>query len=289
MIDLAVMVIRPFGAPDAPAVSALHNAIYADDQHTPASFRRYAAAGSVWMLVDDDVVGYAAVSSIPGLDGVYNLDGGILPAHRRRGLGDRLLRHVLRAAPALNIGQLSHCVTDPDSPAARFLRRRNFFIEHEEWLMALSPLPPCFPAPLSVDQIQTHPLPAPLFCQLYDQSFGGAPWCQPYRREEVEDRLDDPNDILFLFMNEQPIGFAWLQGEWIEPMGIVKEEWRQGYGRILLLAALQKLKQRGAVQARIGVWGSNQAAIRLYQSVGFQRQQTLTYLAYELATQIQTR
>jgi ribosomal protein S18 acetylase RimI-like enzyme len=224
---------------------------------------------------------------VPGLDRIYNLEGGILPQYRRQGLGSRLLHHVLHEAPALNIRQLSYCITDLDSPTARFLRQHNFFIEHEEWLMHLSPLLRHPPDPLPDCQIQTRHSPIHRFRQLYEQSFGGTPWYQPYSREEAEEALDDPADILFLIKNERPVGFAWLQGKaqeaTIEPIGIVKEEWGKGYGRTLLLAALHELKQRGAAQAHIGVWRSNHAAIRIYQSVGFQHQQTLTYLACHIA------
>lgn len=237
----------------------------------------------VWLIeAAGGVVGYTAVYPVPGLDRVYNLDGGILPAHRRQGLGSHLLQHVVAEAPTLNIRQLSCCVTDLASPAAHFLRHHHFFIEHEEWLMRLSPLPLRTPSPLPHCQVQILPSPAPLFRQLYDQSFGGTPWYQPYSQEEVENTLENPDDVLFLLQDNQPIGFAWLQGESIEPIGIVKEEWGKGYGRILLLAALHELQQRGVTQAHIGVWCDNHPAVHLYQSVDFQHQQTLTYLAFDV-------
>jgi ribosomal protein S18 acetylase RimI-like enzyme len=241
------------------------------------------ATQHVWLLEDGGrVVGYTAVSPVPGLESIYELSGGILPEKRRQGLGSHLLQHVLHEANRLNIRQLSHCVTDLDSPAAHFLRRHHFLIEHEEWLLHLSPLPPRTPAPLPSCQLQTRHSPTSLFRHLYDQSFGGTPWYQPYSEEEVENSLDDPGDILFLFKDDQPVGFAWLQSEQIEPIGIVREEWEKGYGRYLLLAALHKLKQRGADQAKIGVWRTNHAAVHLYQSVGFQCWQTLTYLAFDI-------
>ncbi|MCP4425482.1 MAG: GNAT family N-acetyltransferase, partial [Chloroflexi bacterium] len=117
------------------------------------------------------------------------------------------------------------------------------------------------------------------FRALYDQSFGPAPWYQPYSADEVDATLENPADILFLFKDDASIGFAWLQKEAIEPIGIVPGERGRGYGRFLLLAALHKLKQRGAAQAQIGVWRENETAVSLYQSFGFQHQKTLAYLA----------
>ena len=103
-------------------------------------------AQRVWLLEEaGQMVGYTAVSAIPGLNDIYELTGGILPAKRRQGLGSCLLQHVLHEAPGLNIRQLSHCVTDLASPAAHFLRTRR---------MAAAPFSPaplrlCFPAQLS--------------------------------------------------------------------------------------------------------------------------------------------
>ena len=283
VINSAPMKIRRRQKRDTVVLKYLHQAI---NPTQPFPLTRH-----LWLIEDGgDVVGYTAVHPVPGLDRIYNLEGGILPSYRRRGFGSRLLQHILHEAPNLNIRQLSYCVTDLNSTAAHFLRHYNFFLEHEEWLMNLSLLLPRSPAPLLSCHLQTHPAPSRLFCELYDLSFGNMPWYQPYSREEVEGSLKAPEDILFLFKYEQPIGFVWLQGDAqgaaIEPIGIVQGEWGKGYGRFLLLAALHTLKERGAAQARIGVWRSNQAAVHLYQSVGFQHQQTLTYLAYNIPNQL---
>ncbi|MEW5988354.1 MAG: N-acetyltransferase, partial [Chloroflexota bacterium] len=83
------------------------------------------------------------------------------------------------------------------------------------------------------------------------------------------------------------VGFVWTRqldahaGE-IEPLGVRPAYQRQGYGRALLLAGLRQLAKRGAERAQLGVWVENTAAIHLYQSVGFQRLQTITYLALNL-------
>ena len=272
------MGIRLCAKRDAAAMRAVHKAIYPDDRAMPD--------GRSWLMWDGEkVVGYTAVASVPGLGGVFSLAGGVIPAYRRQGAGSRLLHHVLRHASSLGIKQLSHAVTDLNSPAAHFLRRHGFFIEHEEWLLRLPNLQTrqltyAIPANLRVHPLT--PSPVHLFRTLYDRSFGGAPWYQPYSQAEAAETLDDPNDILFLFKDGHAVGFAWLQGEMIEPVGVVKEEQGQGYGRTLLLAALHKLKQRGVKQVKIGVWRENVTAVHLYQSLGFQREKILTYLALDL-------
>ncbi len=127
----------------------------------------------------------------------------------------------------------------------------------------------------------------PLLLRLYEASFSGLPWDQPYSAAEVAALLREPEDILFLQRGDEQIGFAWLQMERdeigvIEPLGIVRGRQGQGYGRILLQTAVRELARRGAARAQIGAWLENEAAIGLYTSLGFAHYQTTTYLAYDL-------
>jgi ribosomal protein S18 acetylase RimI-like enzyme len=66
-------------------------------------------------------------------------------------------------------------------------------------------------------------------------------------------------------------------------LGIVKDRQGQGYGKTLIQASLARLAQRGCNRVEIGLWKDNTAALNLYRSEGFKRQQTLTYLARDLA------
>jgi ribosomal protein S18 acetylase RimI-like enzyme len=129
---------------------------------------------------------------------------------------------------------------------------------------------------------------ASLFNRLYDESFASMPWYQPYQsNQEVIAELNDPANLLFLWRGNEPIGFAWLRWNGsdsveIEPVGIIYNYRGKGLGRALLLQALHQLKQLGAEIVRLGVWKSNATAVRLYQSLGFERQFQLIYLARKL-------
>ena len=64
------------------------------------------------------------------------------------------------------------------------------------------------------------------FRQLYDDSFRGLPWYQPFSsNNEVAAELVDADDLLFLEHNYKQVGFLWMHisdeisGE-IEPLGI---------------------------------------------------------------------
>ena len=101
----------------------------------------------------------------------------------------------------------------------------------------------------------------------------------------VASDLVDPADILFLLRENQPIGFLWLhwsklgQAE-IEPVGILPGYQGRGFGRGLLLSAIQMSAEQGASRVKIGFWRQNEVAGRLYHDLGFKYESSLTYLAY---------
>ena len=241
------------------------------------------------MAQDDALVGYMAVAPLPGLTNIYEIDGGIIPDKRRQGLGSRLFQQVIIDLRRLTTDpiQLSYCIAEPNSPVAHFLHHHAFFTEHEELLLTMSD------GTLAVSDesvaIRHYLWPDAIrhFLALYEQSFSAHAWYQPFSVDEMEMTLDDPHDILFLQDDDTPIGFAWLRlhengvGE-IEPIGVLPAYQGQGNGRCLLIHAIQTLQKRGARQITLGVWANNQPALHLYQSLGFQHTQTLTYLARNL-------
>ncbi len=288
------MHIRAYETADAVHLAAVHHMVCPDrPPHTPASFQRHlahilATGGRAWVIADaDELAGYATVSPVSGLEGVVELEGLISPAWQRQGLAGRLLDHLIEQLTGTAVRQLSCCVSSADSPAARFLRRHHFFVEHEEWLMILADLAELPPMPAANLRSFSRSLAITEFCALYQQSFAGFPWYQPYTPAEVAAALDEPADLCFLVLQGKPAGFVWTHrvdrrlGQ-IEPLGVMAPLRGQGHGRTLLLAGLHQLAGQGCQAVNIGLWRDNQVALNLYKSLGFQHQQTLTYLAYNL-------
>jgi mycothiol synthase len=286
------MEIRSYWVEDAAKLCLIHNQISGDRPITAADFHAdLSAYEHAWVgVVEGVVVGYTAVTAVPGLPHVRVLQGFIDPAWQRQGWGSRLLQHLmadLRAFPNL---RLSHCTDDTESAAYHFLRHHEFFIEHEEQFLVL-PLPPYPLAPALPHGCRLRTLPRSQaitqFMHLYDQSFGPHPWYQPYSAAEVAALLYRPQDLLFLYCGDEPIGFAWAKmveqgvGE-IEPVGVLSSWQGRGYGRFLLQSAIHNLASRSADNIHIGTWAENAAALHLYRSLGFQPDYTLTYLAYDL-------
>lgn len=288
------MKIRAYHVADTAVLSHIHNQTHAV-MHTPESFARYVADmsvgdGRIWVITDtqDIIVGYAIIAPVPGLPDQGEIDGAIAPDYQRQGYGSYLLQHILDHLHHGSICQISHCVSAVDTTAAHFLRHHGFVTEHEEWILARPHLHDLPSLPVRSDcrsaTFSTRSRTIRTFCDLYERSFHAYPWYQPYTSDEVAMTLDAPQDVLFLRRDDIPIGFAWLHvrggvGE-IEPFGIVEAWQGQGYGRILFVAALHQLIARAATSAQIGAWRNNQPALHLYQSLGFQYDHTLTYLAH---------
>ena len=285
-------VISPYDSAWAGALSAGWRAAQPEQSQTARELDNRCRAllqmnGRIWtLLVNGQAAGLALAGPVPGLPGLFELDGFVAPDWQRRGLGSRLLARVKADMAGTAVGQLSHAVTDMDSPAARFLRQNDFAVEHEEWLLRKPDLSPVAPPPHPELTWGTLPRAQAIhqFCALYDRSFAPFPWYQPYTAPEAAAELAEAHDLLFLRRGAAFIGFAWLRwpdegvGQ-IEPLGIVAGEQGKGYGRFLLNVALHQLAERGATQAQIGTWVENETAVALYQSVGFRHQETITYLA----------
>ena len=288
--------IHQAGPGHAPTLFVVHAAITAADagqllNWTQEMEERLETGGHAWTIGDDrrKPVGYAHIDPVSGLPGVYELSGGIMPAGRKRGLGTRLLHHVQHAARHTGARQLSARAARLEDETAAFLLRRGFIIEHEECLLQrdnLRDLPPVPDAPPG--QLATYPRDRAIveFCRVYDESFRGAPWSQPYTAAEVALLLNDHDDLLFMEVDGRPVGVAWcetlLNGRGrVEPLGIIHSFQGQGYGRRLLLAALHRLRRRAFV-LEIGTWRQNSVALNLYKGLGFLEVDHWYYLACDL-------
>lgn len=293
MISFSPDEIRSSGPEDVAALFVVHAAITPTDTGqllawTQALEERLESGGRAWAVGRGRrLAGYAVVDPVPSLPGVYDLEGGIVPARRRRGRGTRLLRHVQREAGKVDMGQLSCRVAGLEDETARFLLKRDFYVEHEECLLELSKLDDLPPLPVELTgELRTFP-PAQAvgeFGRVYEESFSGTPWSQPYTEAEVAAALARPEDLLFAVVEGITVGVVWHElladgrGR-IEPIGIARRHQGQGVGRGLLLAALRDLRRRGARSVEIGLWRTNTVAMNLYKSLGFLEVGNWYYLA----------
>lgn len=247
---------------------------------------------NVWLVEGNGAIwGYLVTRPVPGLAHIAEIDGYVSPDKRGQGFGTNLLNTAQTDLKDTCITQLSYCITSLDTPTARFLQNRGFFVEHEEWEMSLAlegeSEIELFPAGYTT---RTHPAPyaASLFRTLYDACFRHTPAYQPYQSDaEVLAELRNEVELLFLYHNDVPIGFVWMRqprpgcGE-IEPIGIIPSYQQQGHAFRLLHTCLKQSYQQGQKHIQLGVWQTNIPAIKLYKRLGFQKTAHSIYLAYNL-------
>ena len=296
MTPFASYEIREIRPDETAALFVAHAAIDPTDAGQLLSWtqgleERLETGGRAWVAARGRrLAGYAVADPVPGLPGAHDLSGGVVPARRRQGLGTMLLRHIQEAAAGVGIRQLSCRVADVEDETARFLLRREFRIEHEECLLVLddfSTLPPLAEEPHLELAVFPREEAVAHFLQVYDDSFFGLPWSQPYSEAEVVAALARPDDLFFAVVGGRPVGVIWHEmmsaevGR-VEPLGVGREHQGRGLGRRLLLAALADLHHRGAQEVQIGVWRENHAAMTLYKSLGFAEIDNWYFLAYDV-------
>lgn len=291
----AVNLVSPYKRQDAGTLAAIYNRAFPAKKLGALLFSHHLEAidgndGRIWTIRENrTLVGYGQISPVPGLEGVFDLQGCIDPDRQRHGFGRMLLDQIIRDLGGNGRFELSHAVPSLDTPAARFLTSQGFIVEHTERRLRLQnpeslpavPLPPDF-------RIVTYEQETAVrhFRAAYDAIFQGLPWYQPYTEDwEVVIELPNSADLLFLAHEEVIAGFAWLrrngpgQAE-IEPFGIMPAFQGQQLGYRFLAAAIHTLVRKGVNQVQIGAWQNNERAINLYKKIGFKAASKQIYLAY---------
>ena len=102
-----------------------------------------------------------------------------------------------------------------------------------------------------------------------------------YVAEALEHVLELPAQFLDQIYDREKFYFAVREGEivgvlnfnatsgWVSNMGVDSLKRGQGFGRAILLFALQQLRRSGCKQATLRVHIQNKPAVHLYKSVGF--------------------
>lgn len=283
--------VRPPQLGDVTPLAAIATAVSAPISLPQLTHAVQQANGRFWMIAQQQQpIGFATLLPIPGLPQQFELAGGVAPKFQRQGAGSFLWQVIKKEVAGTAVRQISHMVSDLNSPTARFLQRRQFTLEHEERTMALDTLPvaPTVPSPADCQlqridlQTAVRTLPA-----LYQRCFANTPWLQPYTAAEISDTWQSDDQLYYLVEDSRSIGFVWLhfpklgQAD-VEPVGIVPERRGMRYGRFLLTSALNNLSTQQIQSVNLGVWADNHNAIHLYQTMGFRHVSSSFSLAYAI-------
>jgi GNAT superfamily N-acetyltransferase len=246
-------------------------------------------AGGIYLVAQKGkhLTGFASSSTVPGIKGWYNLNLFTHPNWRQQGVGRALMLKLKEAVERLPEAELLLGMSGiEDGGTAQFAKKMGMTIDKYDWYYELSPLEklpaPHFPPGVTVHHYNDDDVEAERFVKLHYRSFADTPYFQPYIVEEVRQELaaTPEGEIIFACDKQgQDVGMVWLRLEGeagrktvvIEPLGIVPEWRRKGLGLALMLMALQRAGQRGAVRSELVFQSWNTAARQLYESMGYRQ------------------
>lgn len=293
-----MILVRRYRSTDAGEVAFIQNATRKGAFYSEVEMRGHMqdlinSGGFAWVLHQDGLLsGFAMLAPVPGLKGVYELDGGVTPSRQRMGHGSLLLNTLQYDLLDADVQQLFFSVDSLESPVALFLNKHEFFVEHEEWRMELDDLSQVSPVQYPqgfLTRSYSQGSAIRRFLKLYETCFADLPWYQPYgSASEVAADLEDTGDILFLMEGREEVGFMWLR--WpetgiveVEPIGVSPDHQGLGLGKIMLQNGLSLAAQQGAESAILGVWIENTPALTLYECLGFCRVKKISFLAMNVS------
>ena len=252
-----------------------------------ADWRRLGAdvERNAWVALDGSrIVGYTDVSPVPPR-ALVNPNGGVLPSHRRRGIGTRLLDLAEARAAELEPRPRGVRTVVPGGTAATqaLLRSRGYEEVSRSWQMTvdLDEPPPAaqWPARVSVRRFRPGEDDEIVYRLVRDAFSDNEGYDAEGSTFEgwTSYMLDRERDVSLYFLAEDESGMLvgcalcpWYPDiGWIQQVAVRRDRRGQGLGMALLRHAFGELYRRG--QRRVGLtvdsWNTT-GAKRLYQRAG---------------------
>jgi mycothiol synthase len=283
--------MAPPRAADLAALQAVWSA--SQDRDEPAtrprggwwSIPNWATTSSI-LWYDHEIIGFTAIEYHPGADAtVVRL--GLLPAYRRPGLAERLIRRAVGLAREAGAPRLWLSVPEAETWVIRPARAWGFYPLRMQHLMLRSvAAPPLIVPPVAGVRIGDLPTgedrallaalnrawattwnfrpitAAALAADLQSQRTGMLVAVADGDGARIVGTVHVQFDPAYHNPDGNP--YAWISNLTIDPM------WRgKRLGRALLAAGLVNLEQRGARSVALSVDGGSYTALNLYRSAGF--------------------
>ena len=276
-------------------VSSTNGSPHQDLARNPDSFRSWleqpdmsVEKNLLFVSTESQPIGYVIVSFEPPL-GRAIISGSVHQDYRRQGIGRQLL---LQAKCLSQESGMSHAqiAASPNQPGTlRFLDKTGFSRVRIEWHMrrerTTSP-PLDLPPEYSLRSMKTGE--EPILTTLQNVAFESNWGFSPNTIEQVAYRValpgSSPKNVLLLFHDKDPIGYCWTMtnstahGEAgvIMMTGILPDYRGKGLGRVVVIAGIHHLTDKGMSMVDLTVDSENTPARELYLSLGF-HQQTETH------------
>ena len=251
----------------------------------------YRPSQDSWVAeLDGKIVGYASALEQPSQEcAMYAV---VHPSQRRKGLGSQLLKLAMTRAREFGSKKILIYANEHNDPSRCFLEHHQFQQVGSSGTMKLdtreeSPSPE-FPQGFVLKKYSEVGDPLILLNALnvcYQNMWGHRHNDNPSEEERRSPRFlkyYSPDDILLLFDEKDSIvGICTLKSEGkreadgklsdlLDGPGIIEEYREQGYQRLLVLAGIRHLRQKGIRPIALDFWGDNENASNIYRSLGFE-------------------
>jgi mycothiol synthase len=258
------------------------------------------ATASRLLMHDDEVIGFAAIEYQPGADAA-EARLGLLPAQRRPGLAERLIRTAIDLAQAAGAARLRLYTPEEATWTTIPAHVWGFRPLRAQHLMLRPAAAPALIVPqgLGVHIRRLRIGEDSALLGALNRAWAGTWNFRPITAAALADDLQgqragmlvavadaDESHIIgtaharFDRAHHNPDGnpYAWISNLTIDPA------WRgRGLGRALLAAGLTNLQERGARSVALQVDGGNDTALNLYRSVGFELISTVVILEHTIS------
>jgi ribosomal protein S18 acetylase RimI-like enzyme len=223
----------------------------------------------------EQLVGFAGLYG-PGATQI-ELAGMVDPAHRRHGIGARLLTVALELCGAAGAGEPMMIVPRGSTGGRALADRHGARLDHSEHALELHGEPTDGPSDPRLSMRIAERRDVPAIMSLMSAGFGFAP-------PDLAERLVEEGVRSLVFEREgRVVGTlrATLAGELGAVHGFAVDPWLRGrgIGRDALRRTCRELRERGATAVSLEVEVENDRALHLYTSLGFEPVITEDYWA----------
>ena len=222
---------------------------------------------------DGAIVGFALVASEAPIRRAV-ISGGVLEAHRGRGVGRALLRAALERAGEVGAAVAHVQVPETADAAVRLLESEGFVPVRRYLDLAWdgdAASPPEIGPGYRVRRFRGGDEPA--LTELQNACFDGSWGFCPNTVEDIAYRTAANPGVVFIDRGSRPVAYAWtaLDGAtgWIQMTGVHPGYRGRGLGKAVLLAGMTDLAENGAKTVRLEADDLNAAAKAIYFSAGF--------------------